>query len=141
MEPAPALLSHLRDRGEEMVELVRRLALAESPSNVPEAQCPVFDVLESGLAAAGYRCRRLPGRTSGGMLLGFPRRRRRGQGFQLLLGHADTVWPLGTLARMPVALEDGRLHGPGVYDMKAGLAQAVFALRALGELGLQPSLA
>src|SRR5579883_3446346 len=39
----------------------------------------------------------------------------------LVLGHFDTVWPHGTLAKMPFRLEDGRAYGPGVYDMKAGL--------------------
>jgi glutamate carboxypeptidase len=54
----------------------------------------------------------------------------------LLLGHTDTVWPVGTLETMPVEERDGALHGPGVYDMKAGLVIALQALRVLG-----PSLA
>jgi glutamate carboxypeptidase len=49
----------------------------------------------------------------------------------LLLGHFDTVWPVGQLARMPLREEHGRLHGPGVFDMKAGIAVAMQALRAL----------
>ncbi len=137
-----ALFDHLRARQGEMVELLARLARAESPSTVPAAQGPVFDLLEEALAPAGYRVRRLPGKTSGGQLFAapaHPRRERRGRA-QLLLGHCDTVWPLGTLQTMPVTLADGRLSGPGVYDMKAGLVQGVFALRALAELGLAPPL-
>src|SRR5688572_28400669 len=42
----------------------------------------------------------------------------------LLLGHFDTVWPIGTLERMPVLQKDGRLHGPGTFDMKAGISIA-----------------
>ena len=57
--------------------------------------------------------------------------------FQLLLGHTDTVWPLGTLARMPMELENETLKGPGVYDMKGGLVQLVFALRSLRVLGVE----
>ena len=56
----------------------------------------------------------------------------------LLLGHIDTVWPLGQLDRMPLREEDGRLHGPGIYDMKAGIAIGMLAARALlatGRLG------
>ncbi len=64
--------------------------------------------------------------------------RRRGAPGQLLLGHCDTVWPLGSLERMPVGIHDGRLAGPGVYDMKGGLVQGIFALRALRDLGLEP---
>ncbi|NLU74462.1 M20 family metallopeptidase [Streptomyces sp. HNM0575] len=54
----------------------------------------------------------------------------------LLLAHYDTVWPTGTLAEWPFRREEDRIHGPGVFDMKAGLVQAVWALRALDALGL-----
>lgn len=53
----------------------------------------------------------------------------------LLLGHFDTVWPMGTLASMPFRLEAGRAFGPGIYDMKAGIAMMIFALRALQAAG------
>ena len=53
----------------------------------------------------------------------------------LLLGHFDTVWPMGTLARMPLVAKDGFLHGPGVLDMKAGLALGMLATRAVLEEG------
>src|SRR5262245_18996046 len=52
----------------------------------------------------------------------------------LLLGHFDTVWPVGTLQRMPLREEDGRLHGPGSFDMKSGIAVAMLAIRALDEV-------
>jgi glutamate carboxypeptidase len=57
----------------------------------------------------------------------------------LLLGHVDTVWPVGTLERMPLHEHDGRLHGPGIFDMKAGIAAAMLAVRALHEcVGVKP---
>lgn len=49
----------------------------------------------------------------------------------LLLGHFDTVWPVGTLDRMPLRRDGARLHGPGVFDMKAGIAIALTAIAAL----------
>lgn len=52
----------------------------------------------------------------------------------LLLGHLDTVWPMGTLAGMPWREEGGRLFGPGVLDMKAGVVMALAALRILYNL-------
>ena len=57
----------------------------------------------------------------------------------LLLGHFDTVWPVGQIERMPV-IEDGagRLSGPGVYDMKAGIAIGMLAVRALAALDALP---
>ena len=51
-----------------------------------------------------------------------------------MLGHSDTVWPLGTLRSMPFRETQGRLWGPGVLDMKAGIAFFVFAVRALREM-------
>jgi glutamate carboxypeptidase len=54
----------------------------------------------------------------------------------LLLGHFDTVWPVGQLACMPLREEGGHLHGPGVFDMKAGIGVAMLAVRALRELAL-----
>ena len=50
----------------------------------------------------------------------------------LLLGHLDTVWPVGTLARIPWAVDGDRMRGPGVFDMKTGVVQAIGALALLG---------
>ncbi len=52
----------------------------------------------------------------------------------MLLGHFDTVWSLGTLANMPFRVADGRVHGPGVLDMKTGIVMLLYAMRALREL-------
>lgn len=57
-------------------------------------------------------------------------------GFVLLVGHYDTVWPTGTLADWPWQVTDGVISAPGVFDMKTGLVQAVWAVRGLRELGL-----
>ena len=53
----------------------------------------------------------------------------------LILGHFDTVWPTGQLTRMPLKEADGRLYGPGVFDMKSGIAVSMTAVRALRETG------
>ena len=82
----------------------------------------------------------MPGRRSGGHLYARPGARAHHAPVQLLLGHCDTVWPLGTLGMMPVEVKDGVIKGPGVYDMKGGLVQMVFALRALQDLGLRPTV-
>jgi glutamate carboxypeptidase len=52
-----------------------------------------------------------------------------------MVGHFDTVWPVGTLQQMPFRVEDGLVRGPGVFDMKAGLVQALWAMRAVRETG------
>jgi glutamate carboxypeptidase len=130
-------LAWLRDRTGEMAELLIRLARAESPSLEPDAQGEVLSILEGELTGLGFPVERLPGRESGDHLLAG--RPAEGEPFQLLLGHLDTVWPLGTLSKMPVRDRDGMLYGPGVFDMKGGLVQMVFALRALAAVGQGPS--
>ncbi|NJD19620.1 MAG: M20 family metallopeptidase, partial [Gemmatimonadetes bacterium] len=89
------------------------------------------------LEELGFRVTLRAGRSTGGLLLARPRGRARGRAVQLLVGHTDTVWPVGTLADMPLREEDGRLHGPGAFDMKAGITLMIFALRALRELGVE----
>jgi glutamate carboxypeptidase len=56
----------------------------------------------------------------------------------LLLGHLDTVWPQGTLARMPFRICNGRAYGPGIMDMKSGIVIALAAIRSLQALGIEP---
>jgi glutamate carboxypeptidase len=126
----------------EMVALLERLAAAESPSTEPSAQAEMFSLLAVELERLGLEVRALPGREVGDPLLATPPGLDDEDGpRQLLLGHLDTVWPLGTLAEMPVRIEHGRLHGPGTFDMKAGLTQLLFALGALREQGREPALA
>ncbi len=127
-------------RREELVRYLEELVRAESPSTVPASQGHVFDLLGWALEEVGYRVRIFPGEATGGQLYARPQDRERNRPFQLILGHVDTVWPEGTLDRMPVTIEDGRMRGPGIFDMKGGLAQLVFALRALDALDLAPAV-
>ena len=137
-ERAAALREYLDGRRDRMVELLVELASLESPTDVPESQAPVQARLTRALEERGMRVRHLAGRLTGGLLYARPRRRLPSRPAQLLIGHSDTVWPIGTTATMPVSVEDGRVRGPGTFDMKAGLVQGVFALEALSALGLEP---
>src|SRR5262245_22386811 len=116
------ILSYLRERRQDMVALLQRLALAESPSDNPGAVAPVLPILESELEQAGMSVRLFRGHVSAGTLFARPRARDRKSPLQLLVGHCDTVWPVGTVQRMPVRVEGETLRGPGVFDMKGGLA-------------------
>lgn len=143
----------VRARRADFVDLLERLAENESPSSDPASQGPVFDVLEAALDSAGFECRRLPGEVSGGQLVAAPAGQRFGSvaiggaagdtrrpdPAQLLIGHCDTVWDHGTLDHMPIRLEGSILSGPGVFDMKSGLAQTVLALQTVHALELQPA--
>jgi glutamate carboxypeptidase len=137
-ERAAALLEYLKGRREEMVGLLVELARLESPTDVPETQGPVQARLTRSLEECGMHVRHQPGRATGGLLLARPRRRVKGRPAQLLIGHSDTVWPVGTTTSMPVVVEKDSVRGPGTFDMKAGLVQGVFALEALAALGLDP---
>jgi len=57
----------------------------------------------------------------------------------LVIGHYDTVWKEGEASKRPFSIRNGRAYGPGVYDMKAGVLQAIFALRLLGKTGRLPA--
>jgi glutamate carboxypeptidase len=129
----------LRRKADEMVDLLARLARAESPTSEPGAQGEAFALLERALRELGLQVERLPGDGTGDHLLARAPAAS-GDRCQLLLGHLDTVWPLGTLAEMPVRKEGGSMFGPGVFDMKGGLVQMLFALRALVEHGVEPAL-
>ena len=135
------LLRVLRAQREAMADLITTLALIETPSHEPASQRHALDMLGRSLTSVDYVVHLLPGcGASGGCLLAMPKGPPADAPRQLILGHMDTVWPRGTLAEMPLRRDGATLHGPGVYDMKAGLAQMVFALRALRELGLEPSV-
>jgi glutamate carboxypeptidase len=121
-----------------MLNLIQRMVLMESPTDRPETQAPVFALLREVLEDLGFRTRGVQGRGTAGHLLALPVQRERGRPPQLLVGHSDTVWPVDTLDEMPLKLEDGCLFGPGSFDMKAGLAQMIVALRAIRAAGLEP---
>ena len=99
------LLHEVRWRRDQFLSVLESLCRAESPSLDAHRQQAVHAVLAANLDALGYAVRELPGTRSGGHLYARPRRRNRGAGVQLLLGHYDTVWPVGTLATMPFGFE------------------------------------
>lgn len=135
---AAELVRRLQDRSEDMIGLLQELARTESPTGIRAGQEQVQSLLGKELERIGYAVRRIPRTKLGDLFYARPRCRKKLRPYQLLLGHCDTVWPLRTLEQMPVCLEEGRLKGPGVFDMKAGLVQMAFALRAVEELGLTP---
>lgn len=127
-------LRYAQEKHAEIVALISEFAMCESPSDSPAAVNRMVDLLiektgdvvwaktfESNKFGKTLRLQfKLPGPTK--------------QGQVLALGHSDTVWPMGTLKSMPVNVADGRLWGPGVLDMKAGLVFFIFAMRALRDL-------
>lgn len=129
-------LRYARQKQDEIIALTREFVECESPSDHPRSVNRFIDLMTkrtqdiatakvSRGTAYGSNARfafALPGEKEDGQIL--------------VLAHSDTVWPLGTLANMPFREDRGRLWGPGVLDMKAGIAFFIFAMRALRDLNV-----
>lgn len=130
------ILAHVQTHQPDLVKFLRNLVECESPSNnaVAVNRCAnLFADSISGIA----KVKSVPGGPYGRHLIcDFALAGKRKEGFILGLGHTDTVYELGTLLEMPWREAEGRFWGPGVYDMKAGLAFFVFAMRALRDLDI-----
>jgi glutamate carboxypeptidase len=110
----------------------------ETPTEAPDSFQAVFDELAADLEAVGLETERVPRHETGGWLEAHPPEVD-GE-VQLFLGHADTVWPSGTAEERGPEVREGAVYGPGALQMKAGLTQLVFALRALDGRGRDPAL-
>lgn len=136
--PHPAWRDRLRyfsEHQDQMVDTVRELAEIESPSDNKAAVDRIAVFLASRFEALGGCTQLHRSKDFGDSLqIDFPGptpAESRHRKPILLLGHYDTVYPLGTLAAMPCKIENGRLHGPGVLDMKSGIALMLHAIEAL----------
>ncbi|MCQ4332140.1 M20 family metallopeptidase [Natronomonas sp. F2-12] len=123
---------------EALAAYLLELVEIETPTENPETFDRFFDRLADGFGAVGLRTERVSGEETGGWLEAFASDRTGTEPIQLVIGHADTVWPLGTAEENPPEIRDDVLEGPGALDMKGGLAQAVFALRALEAISVDP---
>jgi glutamate carboxypeptidase len=127
------LLSYCEAEQPWLRELLETLVRLESPSDNQAAADRCGDELARRLATLGASVQRFPHSQRGAHV------RAAFDGVTgtqvLLLGHFDTVWRLGSLESMPLRERDGRLYGPGIFDMKAGIAVAMLAVRALSALG------
>jgi glutamate carboxypeptidase len=135
---ASAYLAFCQQHEGEMLSLLRKMVEIESPSDDKAAVDRMGSFSAEAFERLGGQVTFYPQQAAGNHLkaefAGGASDRASGKPV-LLLGHFDTVWPMGTLAKMPFYMKDGRAFGPGVYDMKAGIAMMMFALRALKEAG------
>ena len=125
-----AYLAYFEERREALVNTIRQMAEMESPSDDKAAVDRLGLWLAARFAELGGKVRvEKQTRYGNHLQVDFA-------GFSdekpiLMLGHFDTVYPLGTLAQMPCEVQKGRLHGPGVFDMKSGIALMLHAIEAL----------
>src|ERR1700733_14720553 len=143
MNPDPLMMKHLqrqlrrRERG--MVRMLGQFVRCESPSHQKAAVDRLGKLIASEWRRRGAKVSVLRDKTRGDSVraeiwLGDGRPK----GQIMVLGHLDTVYPLGTLATMPFRVEGGRAFGPGTFDMKAGLVLALSAIDALQALRVRP---
>jgi glutamate carboxypeptidase len=128
MSRARDLLAHFQGQSEAAVDLLRRLVSIDSPTADKAAVDRLGSLVAAEFRAAGAAVVPIPQGASGD-----PLRAAFGpSGAQpaMLLGHLDTVWPLGEVSRRPFRIEDGWALGPGVFDMKAGIVLCVLLARA-----------
>jgi glutamate carboxypeptidase len=131
------LVRHFESRREAVIDLIRSFVEIETPSGDPARIGLLAELLARMFGELGARVEVVT--TEGGPSV------RAGLGESskgetlLIVGHCDTVWPAGTLARKPFRLESGRLYGPGVFDMKSGIALVIEALKALKRFGRSPA--
>ena len=132
------LLSHLDAQLPEMLAILKELVECESPSSNQSALRDLALLLGNRFSQAGATIEFIPAPDGVDRLLatfdGIDRPLRPA----LLIGHFDTVWPIGTLNRMPYREDESRAYGPGVYDMKSGIVMIEFALRAIESLAMRP---
>ncbi|HVA24154.1 MAG TPA: M20 family metallopeptidase [Chloroflexota bacterium] len=134
---AHELVEFAASKTNSFLEFLEELVASESPTDSPPGVERAQSLLASCFGDIGAEVEPIPGRDGfGPHLLAHA-----GTGSEqvLVVGHVDTVWPLGTLARMPYQRDGERIAGPGIYDMKGGIAliwQALAGLRELGRTGV-----
>lgn len=127
----------LRSREREILRLLGRMVEIESPTHDKAAVDHLGQMIASEWKRRGATVRILHQRDHGNHVLAELRpRHKTARGQLLVLGHLDTVYPIGTLAKMPFRVAKGLAWGPGTFDMKGGLAIALTAVDALQALGL-----
>ena len=138
--PLTDFVTRLSARQDAMVALLEALVTSESPSDDPARLVAATDlVADRGAGLLGREPERLASTGAPALRWSLPAAGAQDLptvGPVVLLAHLDTVWPAGTTARWPFSVVDGRASGPGAFDMKAGLVQALFALAELDASGV-----
>jgi glutamate carboxypeptidase len=130
------LTNAVAKRRRHLLQSLGELVQVESPTEDRAAVNRSVALMEAWIKAMGGKSRRHRQSEAGDLLVGRFGPSPRGVRPLMLLGHLDTVWPVGTLEKMPFRVRAGRAWGPGVLDMKAGVIMALSALGLLTETGL-----
>ena len=131
---------YFKSRQGELVNLLKKLVSLESPSADKKAVDACLALLIQEFKKAGSKITRFPQKETGDFYLieyaGGNLKKKKEQ--ILVLTHADTVWPVGKIEKMPFYITGNKVYGPGVLDMKAGLVMTLFSLKTFHTLNLKP---
>lgn len=137
------VLAYAQSKQADIIDFIRELVECESPSDDPAAVNRFGELFADRVSDIASNAKFFSGGKTYGKHLRvefrLPGKVKRGAGQILGLGHSDTVYPLGTLQSTPFRADADALWGPGVIDMKGGLAFFVFAMRALRDLDIPVS--
>ncbi len=133
---ANRVLHHIQSQRDLLINLLRDLVVAESPSAEPAVHERARHVFMSALIELGWHVTETGPVDGPRHVYARPAARSRRSALQLIVGHYDTVWPVGTVADRPFTVDGDIIRGPGVFDMKGGLVQLVLAVKTIQELGL-----
>jgi glutamate carboxypeptidase len=140
--PAQSILKYLRPRLAGMVDTLREFTVHQSPSLEKKPTDRCCKLIANEWRKRGVDVEILPQKVRGDLLhiSWTPAKSTSTRGLSqiLVLGHYDTVYPSGTLTNMPFRVTAGKVYGPGTFDMKAGIVQALFAVDALLALKIYP---
>ena len=139
-ERADQVLIHVRGQQQVLIDTLRHMVDAESPSSHPQTHRLMRTILARELESVGFRVIEVGQAGGARHIYARPAIREKSVPLQLLIGHYDTVWPLGTVSQRPFTVDGNIIRGPGVFDMKGGLTQIILALRTLQQLNLEPQL-
>jgi len=125
--------NYINDRRQEMLDLLEKLVNIDSGSYTIEGVKAESDIIRSYLEQLGFTVQMLENDKYAPHILA--KKMGAGKNNIMFLGHMDTVFPEGTAAQRPFTIKDGKVYGPGVCDMKAGLISLIYALKALENAG------
>lgn len=131
---AREIRTYIHKHKADFLSLLQSLVETETPSDQPDTFAPIWDLLSKYFENLDYSAEYFEGDKTAGQLLCKPGNFDPSKPSQLILGHCDTVWDIGTLNEMPFSVEDNTINGPGVYDMKAGLTMMVLAIQTIQNL-------
>ncbi len=128
------LHSFFVEKKTDFIDLLQMLVEQETPSSEPSSFDKSLEIISHNFQNLDFDVEHKEGEDTAGQLLCKPNDFEFQAPTQLIVGHIDTVWNIGTLDEMPFSVDGNKLRGPGIFDMKAGICMMIFAMKAIRKL-------